>query len=60
MEKKMERKMQPRLTRIEDLSVVGSELPELAEEQLRLVEGGCKPWTKMIVIGGPAYYGPMY
>jgi hypothetical protein len=61
MERKIENKLASRCTRIEDLPASGCELSEPAEEQLRLVEGGLRPtWTKLIIIGGPMYLGPMY
>jgi hypothetical protein len=58
----MEKKKESRLTRIEDLSAVSSELRELDGEQLRLVEGGAKAvWTKMINVNtGRMWLGPMY
>jgi hypothetical protein len=59
----MEKKNESRLTRIEDLSAVGSEVRELDGEQLRLVEGGAKArqWTRWInPKTGALFLGPMY
>jgi hypothetical protein len=59
----MEKKNESRLTRIEDLSAVGSEVRELDQEQLRLVEGGQKPraWTRWTdPRTGTLWLGPQY